>query len=459
MANVFTALVAGLSGRKALLPPDLGGAWTTLYDSTPGGFQMNLSPLSQDSLLAYHAVFACITLIANDISKLPFKLMARPPGGIWQETENPAYSPVLRRPNAYQNPIQFRSSWQISRLTRGNTYALKERDNRGVVVRLHVLDPDKVEPLVSEDGEVYYRLRRDNMPGIEQEVIVPAREIIHDRMNCLFHPLVGISPLYACNLAATQGLAIQTNQSKFFANNATPAGILTAPGEIKAAQAAEMRTRWHENYGGDNYGKVAILGYDMKFQQIAVKALDAQLVEQLKLTAEIVCSVFHVPMWMIDLAPTPALSNEDRYIGYYSRALQEPIESMEACLDEGLGMDGRTMGIELDTHALMRMDTATRYKAWSDAIGGGWMAPNEARANEQLAPVDGGATPYLQQQNYSLGALAERDKTNPLAAPPPAPAPAAPAAPPPELPDEEAEVDRALARLFQKSPETIHVCA
>jgi phage portal protein BeeE len=31
-------------------------------------------------------------------------------------------------------------------------------------------------------------------------VIVPAREIIHDRFNCLFHPLVGISPLYAAAL-------------------------------------------------------------------------------------------------------------------------------------------------------------------------------------------------------------------------------------------------------------------
>lgn len=458
MANVLTRLVDRITGRKALLPPDQGGAWTTLYDSTPGGFQMNLSPLSQDGLLAYHAVFSCITLIANDISKLPFKLMQRPPGGIWQETESGAYSPVLRRPNAYQNPIQFRSSWQISRLTRGNTYALKERDNRGVVTRLHVLDPDKVEPLVSEDGEVFYRLRRDNMPGIEQDVIVPAREMIHDRMNCLFHPLVGISPLYACNLAATQGLAIQNSQSKFFANNATPSGILTAPGEIKTDQAATIRTRWHENYGGDNFGKVAVLGYDMKFTPIAVKALDAQLVEQLKLTAEIVCSVFHVPMWMIDLAPMPANSNEDRYIGYYSRALQEPIESMEACLDEGLGLDGRTIGIELDTHALMRMDTATRYKAWSDAIGGGWMAPNEARANEQLAPVTGGDTCYLQQQNYSLAALDERDKTSPLAAPPPAP-PAPPADPTPDEPDEDEEVDRALARLYQKSPETLHVCA
>ncbi|WP_416380911.1 hypothetical protein, partial [Klebsiella pneumoniae] len=34
---------------------------------------------------------------------------------------------------------------------------------------------------------------------------VPAREVIHDRFNCLFHPLIGLSPIYAAGLAAMQG--------------------------------------------------------------------------------------------------------------------------------------------------------------------------------------------------------------------------------------------------------------
>lgn len=32
----------------------------------------------------------------------------------------------------------------------------------------------------------------------------------------------------------------------------------------------------------------------------------------------------------------------------------------------------------------------------SKGLGGGWMAPNEARAAENMAPVPGGDTPYLQ---------------------------------------------------------------
>lgn len=55
------------------------------------------------------------------------------------------------------------------------------------------------------------------------------------------------------------------------------------------------------------------------------------------------------------------------------------------------------------------MDTVARFTAHSESIKGGWRKPNEVRAKEGLAPVAGGDTPYMQQQNYSLAALEKRD--------------------------------------------------
>ena len=82
---------------------------------------------------------------------------AAPPGradddGIWKETTNAAFSPVLRKPNRYQTTVKFVEQWITSKLTAGNTYVLKQRDERGVVVALYVLDPARVEPLVAPDG-------------------------------------------------------------------------------------------------------------------------------------------------------------------------------------------------------------------------------------------------------------------------------------------------------------------
>ena len=66
-------------------------------DWYPGAWQRN-DEIRVDSVLAYHAVFACVTLISSDIGKLRPKLVQEI-DGIWSETESAAFSPVLRRPN------------------------------------------------------------------------------------------------------------------------------------------------------------------------------------------------------------------------------------------------------------------------------------------------------------------------------------------------------------------------
>jgi HK97 family phage portal protein len=335
------------------------------------------------------------------------KLVAQDSDGIWTETKNPAYSPILRKPNLFQNRIQFFENWVLSKLQRGNAYILKQRDGRGVVVRFFVLDPMLVTPLVSSAGDVFYELKVDNLPGITERVIVPAREIIHDRFNCFFHPLVGLSPIFANGLAATQGLSIQNNSTRFFTNGSNPGGILTAPGAISDETAARLKAHWDANYTGANVGKVAVLGDGLKYEPMAVKAVDAQLIEQLKWTAEVVCSTYHVPPYKIGIGQMPAYNNVQALnTEYYSQCLQVLIEAIELCLDEGLGM-AEAIGTEFDLDGLLRMDSVTQMEVLEKSKG--ILSPNEQRAKLDKKPKAGGESPMLQQQNFSLEALAKRD--------------------------------------------------
>ncbi|MNO92528.1 hypothetical protein D3C76_841060 [compost metagenome] len=114
------------------------------------------------------------------------------------------------------------------------------------------------------------------------------------------------------------------------------------------------------------------------------------------------------------------------------------------CLDEGPELPV-PFGTEFDLDGLLRMDTPTMYKANNDAVGGGWMKPNEARKRAGLPPVEGGDSPMIQQQNYSLAAIARRDaQPDPFGKT----QPAAPAVPPPDPgePSEEGLDDQ--ARMF-----------
>lgn len=411
--------------KAASAVTDQRGWFGIIREAFTGAWQQNVE-VKPECVLAYHAVFSCMTLIASDIAKMRVKLVQQDRDGIWIERDSPAYSPVLRKPNSFQTRIQFWENWILSKLSRGNTYVLKQRDNRNVVTGLYVLDPCRVKPLVSDGGEVFYELASDNLAGVGAHVVVPAREIIHDRFNCLFHPLVGLSPIYASGLAATQGISIQNNSATFFANGSRPSGILTAPGSISQEAAERLKSSWQENYAGANAGKTAVLGDGLKYEALTTSPVDAQLIEQLRWTAEVVCSTFHVPPYKLGIGQAPPNSTvEGLNLEYYTQCLQILIEAGELCLDEGLECQVGT-GTEFDTDNLLRMDTAALMKAMSDGTKAAILKLDEARNRLGYSRMEGGDSAYLQQQNFSVAALAERDRNQPFAAPAqPDPAPVA----------------------------------
>lgn len=413
-SKIIRSIVNKLLTLSGISSSNSWWGWTRIRESFSGAWQRNVVLDTTDQMLSFSAVYACVTGIATDIAKLRIKLDEEK-DGIWTEiTSNQPWLPLFRKPNHYQTRIQFIEQWELSKLLWGNAYVIKQRDGRGIVNALYVLNPGRVTPLVSQDeeGAVFYRLQPDYLSQLPEDVTVPASEIIHDRMNCLFHPLVGVSPLYACALAATLGNRIQDSSTGFFENRAMPGGMITVPGAITKETSDNLKAQFERSYGGENVGKIAVLSDGMKFEAMQMTAEAAQLAEQLKWTVEDVARAFHYPLFKLGGPLPPYAGNvESLIISYYTDCLQILIESLESCLDEGLALP-LGMGTEMDLDNLMRMDTTALFETNSKGVGGGWMKPNEARFKANYPSVKGGDTPYLQQQNYSLAALNKRDTSD-----------------------------------------------
>jgi HK97 family phage portal protein len=437
----------------ALRPLSSGrdGWWPIVRESFTGAWQQNVD-LRGETLLTNPTVFACVTRISQDIGKLRLRLVVQSASNadIWTPTTNPAYSPVLRKPNHYQTSTKFVEQWISSKLIWGNTYVLKRRDARGVVTALYPLNPPYVTVLVASDGAVFYQLRRPDFDfaGIwpentGEDIIVPAREMIHDRINCLFHPLVGLSPLYAAGMPALLGSTILRTSTQFFATGSRPSGTLSSQNEITQEQADKMQQRWQQGFGGpENTGKVAVLGFGLKYDPLTQTAVDAQLNEQAGQTEIDICKCFGMPVALLNTTKGAPYGNHEQLVQlYHDECLQTHIVGTETALDEGLNIDlpvnGTQYGTEFDIDDLYWMDTATRTKAAADSVGSGVLSPNEARLKYfGLGPVKGGDSPMVQQQYYSLAALAERDADQPFSKPTPAP-PAVEPAPELEASDED----------------------
>lgn len=404
----------------------LSSRWGWVTEAFAGMWQMNLVLNDTRTLLGSSAVYACVSLIAGDIAKLRLKLLRRD-GNFWPELAEGEQSPFLNllyRPNRYQTRYQFIEYWVLSKLIWGNAYILKERDERRVPRALYVLNPQSVVPLVAPDGDVLYRVGEDRLAGVGG-IVIPASEVIHDRGPCLHHPLCGIPPLYAAALAGTQQNKIQTNSSKFFTNMSRPSGQLTAPGAISDEVAARLKVQFEKEFSGENIGRLLVAGDGLKFEPFTMPPEQAQLIEQLKYTVEDIARPFHVPLYKIGAGAVPALGsvaalNQE----YYQQALQPHMESIELLLDQGLELPS-DLDVKFDVEGLLRLDPKSRAEAAEISVRAAILKPNEARAKEGLEPVIGGDACYLQQQNYSLAALAKRDaQADPFGtAPAPAPEP------------------------------------
>lgn len=395
--------------KKSLQGVHSGGGWTPMVQEPYMGAWQKNDELRREDLIAHPAVFSCISLISQDIGKMGI-LLKKQKGGILVNAPIPKDLVVLKRPNHYQNWQQFLEFWMVCRKLRGNTYVFKIRDVFGQVVRLVLLNPDLVKPLVSDDGQVLYQLSKDKLNGTES-VIVPASEIIHDRENCFFHPLIGVPAITAYGLSSRLGLSILQNSKTSFGNMSRPSGILTAPGPISPEKAKQASDEWNRNFTGPNIGRTAVVGDGLTYHPISMTASDTQTIEQLKMSNEIICSVLHVPAFKVGYGTIPAGQKVgDLNEIYFSDCLQSPVEAIENLLDDAFDLKARGLEIFLDVDSLLRMDKETKMGIQERGVKASIFTPNEARQQFNLEPLVGGDTVYMQQQNYSLEALSKRDQ-------------------------------------------------
>jgi HK97 family phage portal protein len=415
------------------------------HEPWTGAFQQGYQPARADTALAFTAVYSCLSLISGDVAKCRLRLVDEVGDDIWEEVKQSPLVPVLRKPNRYQTRVQFIKSWVLAKLIFGNAYIWKDYDLRGVVTAMYPLHSPCVTPLVSDDGDVYYRIKADNLAGIPDAIEVPASRIIHDRMNPFLHPLVGIPPLFACAMTVTQGQRIQTNSAAFFANMSRPSGILTAPTAITAEQVASLKEQYEAAFRGVNMGRLLVAGNGLKYEGLTMPAEQAQLIEQLNWTDKNVCAAFLVPPHKLGLAQPTVDNAAQQDLDYYKNVVQLQFEEIEVLLEDALGLGPQnqsTYGAWFDEDNLLRMDAKTQSETNAIELGSGAMAINEARRNRNRKPVSGGDMPMQQQQMWPIDVLQDR-------APPDAGGAALPAPASAEPPEEEADEEMSARTAWQ----------
>lgn len=393
--SALSSIASWLWGNTGVVREPHAGAWQEGAD--------NKTLSSSKSALSNSAVFAAIKVISSDVAKLPLRILRRREGGGRELHKKSPYWKLCRKPNRHQTSLQFFQQWLSSKLYSGNAYILLKRDARNVVTEMFVLDPRTVEPMVTQEGDVWYRVQNDPFVRVAEPIYIPEMDILHDREVCLFHPLVGVSPLFAAGVSAMMGNTIAANSETFFKNMSRASGVLSAPGVIDPVTAARLKTEWDKNYSsGPGFGQIAVLGSGLEWKPLTINAVDAQLIDQLRWTVEDIARVYRLPGFMIgELAKTNYRNSEQLARTYYNGCLSYYIGCIQQCLHRSLDLDEDTEA-EFDLRPLFSMETDVRYEAHQKALQSGVKSINEVRDEEDLPPVKGGEEPRVQAQYLPL---------------------------------------------------------
>src|SRR5580765_7849450 len=372
---------------------------------------------------------ACISAYAQTVPMCPGDHWRTLDNGGRERVTNSALSRILRRPNDYQSISDFMLNLTRRLYERGESFAVAVRNSRFEITELHLMRVGT--PTIAEDGSIFYSLTGNEVAQqrLDLTMLVPARDVLHVRLHTPVHALKGVSPILAAALDIAMSGAALTQQVQFYINQSRPSFLLTTDVVMKREQAVELRAWWEEQSQRENVGKTPILTSGLKAQPIQTSAVDAQLVEALKMNEQNVALALGVPLQILGMGTTTFASTELLMQSWIAKSLGFTLNHIEEAFGQLFQLRGvPDEYLEFDTRALLRSAYRERIEGLARGVISGIYSPDEARAAEDLPAVPGGygKQPRVQPQVVPLSYGADLQPPSPQSATP------ADAQPPPD---------------------------
>lgn len=369
------------------------------------------------------AVYACVRILSETLAALPLQLYRYTPGGKERVYDHPLYHILHDEPNPEMTSFIFRETLMSHLLIWGNAYAQIIRDRLGRVQGLYPLRPDKMTVCRDESGQIYYIYTKtsDENPAIKPYGQVPLRkyEVLHIP-GLGFDGLVGYSPIAMARNAVGMTMACEEYGASFFANGASPSGVLEHPGVLK--DPAKVRDSWNAVYQGSaNAHKVAVLEEGMKYQQIGIPPEEAQFLETRKFQLNEIARLYRIPPHMIgDLEKSSFNNIEQQSMEFVKYTLDPWVIRWEQAMQKALFLpeEKKQYFLKFNVNGLMRGDYESRMTGYSIGRQNGWLSANDIREMEDMNPVpdEEGGNLYLVNGSMTklkdAGAFAQKGDTN-----------------------------------------------
>lgn len=340
--------------------------------------------INETVALGIPAVYACIRVLTEGIASLPLITYERFDNGDKERARGFSLFRLLHdSPNPLMTSFELRELLVGHLCLRGNAYCYIERDN-GEIVALWPLHPDKVTVEVS-GRELIYKHQND---GTEKKYSMA--DILHIR-GLSADGITGYSPLTLLRDSFGYAKAVTDYSSSFFANDASPGGILSTPNSLSPQSHANLKESWTTGHQGKGkHHRIAIMDNDLKWQSIGVSPQDSQLIESQKFSVVEIARVFRVPLNLVMDYERSTYSNvTEQNRSFLTHTLQPWLSRIEQAMTKSLLTESEKeiYFIEHLTQGFLRADTKTRFDSYKVAIDAGFLTVDEVRQLENMNKI------------------------------------------------------------------------
>ncbi|MGG4625168.1 phage portal protein [Serratia odorifera] len=344
--------------------------------------------VSPETAMKLAAVYSCIYVLSSNVAQMPLHVMRKDGNTVTPARDHPVFYLVHDEPNDWQTSYKWRELKQRHVLGWGNGYTRVQRSRRGEVIKLDACMPWETTLLNTGGRYTYGVYNEEGSFAISPDDMIHIRALGNNQK-------MGLSPIMQHAETIGMGMSGQKYTSSFFSGNARPAGIVSVKGEIKSEGWKRLKDVWQKAAQAlrSQENKTLLLPAELDYQALTVSPVDAQLIDMMKLNRSMIAGIFNVPAHMINDLEKATFSNiTSQAIQFVRYTIMPWVANWEQELNRRLFTRAeRAAGyyVRFNLAGLMRGTPQERAQFYHFAITDGWMSRNEARAFEDMNPVDG----------------------------------------------------------------------
>lgn len=351
-----------------------------------GENKLNLG--KHEALINSEVIYACVNLIANNVSRMPFVLYENTENGK-VKADNDLATILKKRPNKFMTPSAFKKYIVVQMLVYGEAFVWIKTKN-GRVVELLPLDSSwtKVEKL---KGEYWVTTTYDNkQETLKYETVLHFRDTIKDYEGKTAISRVDVA-IQKLNLIYKADKMVENLYSN--GGNSVIKGAINTQETLSDASKLKLKQAFTNILNADGNG-IAVLDSGLTFSNFSSNSMtlqDQQFIDSQKYNREAVCSIFGVNSALIGATENTNYSNLTMIQRQFIESLTPILVNIEEEMSYKLvaSFDQDKYFIKINTNAALRDDAGTRASYYSSMINNGIMTVEEVRNLEDMNYIPG----------------------------------------------------------------------